>query len=221
MAEVGGLGLQIINIYKEFLSYFPPNVGLFFNFLILTLLIIIYLIIVWEIYRFISKKNPLGLNLIEHTRYEKDFLYKLFTAGLYFLEYIIIFPFILFAIFLVFALFVIIFLKDVGSISQILIISAVIIAAIRMTAYYKHELSQEIAKILPIALLEVPIVNPGTYTEAIYLEKVISQISQLPQYAGKMLYYLGFIIILEATLLFFDYLFSLFGLVENHEEEES
>ncbi|MBA7674685.1 hypothetical protein ES703_82906 [subsurface metagenome] len=94
------------------------------------------------------------------------------------------------------------------------------IAAIRMTSYYKGGLSQEIAKILPFTLLAISVLNPNFFLEAQYLERVISQLSQIPSFFSQIIYYLLFIIILEVILRLFDFIFSLFKLEEVPKIEE-
>lgn len=214
------LGTELVGLYKEFIIFLPSPLGEFFNLLILVLLIVLYSIFIWKFYRFISTKNFLGLNLNKYNKSQNPFFTKLLAGALYFLEYIIILPFLIFFWFSIFTFFLII-LTTTKEISQILIISAVVIAAIRMTAYYKEDLSQEIAKFLPLTLLAIAVLNPNTFSEAQYIERIISHISQIPNFLNQIGYYLGFIIILEIILRFFDFIFSLFGLEEVEEIKKS
>lgn len=216
---VNVLGTELINFYREFLSFFPPYVGSFLNFIVLVLLVVVYSVLIWRFYRFISKKNPLGLNLNRLINRETSFFTKGFSGFFYFLEYIIISPFLIMLIFAAFTL-LLIFLTQAQDVSQLLTISAVIIAAIRMTSYYKENLSQELAKMLPFTLLAVSVLNPATFTQSEYVINIINHFSQLPSLIGNIWYYLVFIIGLEIVLRFFDYVFSLFGLEEFDEEKE-
>lgn len=210
MAEViSGFGAEIISIYQEFIGSMPPFLGSFFNFLILVLLIVLYSLFVWKFYRFISKKNIISLDLRKYTKSNNSFIAKLLAIFLYFAEYILILPFLIFFWFAIFTLFLITLTKN-PNISQILIISAAVIAAIRMTAYYKGNLSQEIAKIFPFTLLAITVLNPHIFLEAQYVERIVTQLTQIPSFLGQIIYYLGFIIILEIILRFFEFIFSLF-----------
>ena len=98
-------------------------------------------------------------------------------------------------------------------ISTILIISATIIGAIRVTSYiprYGEDLAKEIAKLLPFTLLALSMINPGFFS----VERVITHFQLIPSAFSQILVYLAFIIILEIILRFFDFIFSLFGLEE-------
>jgi hypothetical protein len=190
----------------------------FFGLFLLVLLVVFYSILIWKFYRFISRKNPLGLDLNKYNTIEHSFFSRLITAVLYFIEYILILPFLIFIVFGIFTFFLIILAQN-QDISQKLIISAVIISAVRMTAYYKEEVSQEIAKILPFTLLAVAALNPNTFSQSNYIETILIHFSQIPSFLEQIKIYLLFIIILEVILIFFDYVFSLFGL-ENIDEEE-
>ena len=116
---------EVINIYKEFLGFFPPHIGILLNLLILTILIVIYSVIIWKFYRILAKKNTINLNLNKYNTTQNSFLSRLFTGALYFLENLVIAPILIFIAFVVFTFFLII-LSQTQEIPQILIISAVV-----------------------------------------------------------------------------------------------
>ncbi|MFH1801501.1 MAG: hypothetical protein ABH804_01570 [archaeon] len=210
----------VINLYKEFLSFFPPYVGVLLNLLILTLIIVVYSVFVWKFYRIISKKNTIELNLNQYNINQNSFFSRLFSGAFYFLENIIIAPLLIFIAFAVFTFFLIA-LSENQDVSQILVVSAVVIAAIRMTSYYKEDLSKDLAKMFPFLLLTIAVLNPANFSQAQYFEKIIFNLSQLPNFFGEIIYYLGFIIFLEIIMRFFDFLFSLFGIEEVGEEKKN
>jgi len=215
MVEVGNFTSELIGFYQNFIASLPPVVGDFFNFLILVLLVVIYSIFIWKFYKFIAKKNILGLDLNKYNKSTHPFFAKLFAGGLYFIEYIIILPFLIFFWFAVFTLFLI-FLSEL-EIHILLIVSATIVAAIRMASYYKEDLSKDIAKLLPFTLLAVSILTPNFFN----VERIFTHFNELPNFFGKITYYLIFIIILEIILRFFDFIFSLFGLKEEEVSKEN
>ena len=128
---------QITIAYNNLVNFFPPYIGAFLNFLILVLFVVFLVFFLWKFYKFISKKNIIELNLNKYNKYEHPFLAKFIAGFFYIIEYIIILPFLIFFWFSIFTLFLMV-LSQNQEISQILIISAVIIAAIRMTSYYKE-----------------------------------------------------------------------------------
>ncbi len=213
MEGVENLGTELMGFYQDFISSLPPIAGNFFNFLILVLLVVVYCIFIWKFYKFIAKKNILGLDLNKYNKSEHPLFTKLLAGALYFAEYIIILPFLIFFWFVVFTFFLM-FLTDL-EISTLLIVSATIIAAIRITSYYKEDLSKDVAKLLPFTLLAVSILTPNFFN----IERIFTHFTNLPNFFGNIAYYLLFIIVIEIILRFFDFIFSLFGLEEEKIEE--
>ena len=213
------ISTAVLEGYNSFIASLPTWAQSSINLFLLVLIIVFYSYFVWKLYRFIATKNLLGLNLNKYNKSEHPLFTKLIAGTLYLIEYIIILPFLVFFWFVVFTMFLIV-LSKTTTISQILIISATVIAAVRMTSYINEDLSKEVAKFLPFTLLAVSILNPNFFSEAQYLERIINLFSQIPELFGQIIYYLIFIIALEIILRFFDFIFSLFGLEEVHEIKE-
>jgi len=205
---------SIIELYNGLILLLPPWAQSFVNLFILVMLVVIYSIFIWKFYRFIAKKNFLELNLEKYNQYQSPFVTKLLIGALYFLEYLILSPFLIFIWFAIFTIFLII-LTEGQTTANLLIISAIIIAAIRITSYYKEDLAKDLAKVLPLTLLAVAI----TKSDFFNAERILGQFSQIPEYFGTILIYLIFIIVLEALLRFFYFIFSIFGLEEEEEVE--
>ena len=101
-------------------------------------------------------------------------------------------------------------------INTLLIISATILAAVRLTAYYNEELSREIAKLIPFTLLGVSLVSARFFD----FTRVLEHLNQIPQFGGQIISYLIFIIALEIVLRVFEFLFSIFHLKEEFPKQE-
>jgi len=207
---VQNLGTELVTFYNSFIGFFPPIIGSFINFTFFVLLIVLYAIIIWNGYRFISQKDLLNLGLSKYNKAANPLSERILAGFLYFIEYIIIIPFIIVLVLAFFMLFLIILSPNINTL-QILLISSIIIAAIRMTSYYKEGLSQEISKILPLILLATLVINPAFISESKYFEKIVLNISQIPDILSQAGIYLLFIVILEAILRFFDFIFSIMG----------
>ncbi len=215
MAEpISGLGTEIAAAYNGFLNNLPLWAQNFVNLLLLVTLIVVYSIIIWKFYRFVARKDIFKLNLSKYNKANHPAWEKILAAVLYLLEYIIIIPFLIFFWFVVFTFFLILLTEglDVG---KILIVSAIVISAVRMTAYYKEDLSRELAKLLPFNLLAIAMLTQGLFN----FEKILENLSQLPAFFNEMMIYLLFIVCLEVVMRFFDFLFSFFGLEEEDEEK--
>lgn len=214
MAEVVGFGATLVNLYNSFIAVLPPWLQTFVNLFLLVLVVTIYAIFVWKLYRFVAKKNLIELNLNQYNKSQKPFATKLTAGFFYFLEYIVILPFLIFFWFAVFTIFLIL-LTDGLVTSALLIISAVIIGAIRMTAYYKEDLSKDLAKLLPFTLLAISMTKAGFFN----FERILTKLTEIPNFFGDILHYLLFIIVLEVILRVFDMIFSLFGVEEVQVDE--
>jgi hypothetical protein len=203
--EVGAIGTMLSNYYTGFLVLFPPNIRPFVSLFFLILFFFIYAVIVWKMHKFIAKKDIIELNLRQYNTTDHAFWRKITASGLYLLEYIIILPFLVFFWFAVFTIFVMLLNYDLPM-ETVLFISALVVGTIRITAYYKEELSRDLAKLLPLNLLVISIVR----SKFISFDGIFSQFSQLSSYFSVIPYYLAFIILIEVILRAFKILFSIF-----------
>lgn len=204
------------DFYNYFLSLLPTWAQNFLGLFLLVLLIVVYSIFIWKLHRFISKKNIFALDLHQYNKSEHPTLYKFAGIGFYILEYIIILPALILFWFGIFAIFLILMTKDIP-IQTILILSATIVGAIRITSYYNENLSKEIAKLFPLTLLAVAMTESGFFE----FSRIFSQFAQLPQFFSHIVTYIIFIVALEVLLRFFEFIFSLFRLTDEETEEEN
>jgi hypothetical protein len=205
----------ITTAYNEFLTSLPNWAQNFMNLFLLVLLVFLYAMFIWKFYRFIATKNIFGLDLNKYNHSDSPTITKILAGGFYFLEYLIILPFVIFFGFAIFTIFLI-FLTDSLEVSTLLTISAVIIAVIRMSCYYNENLAKDLAKLLPFTLLAISLVNPNFFD----FNRILGNITELPSFFNKIIIYLAFIIGLEIVLRLFDFIFSLFGLEDAGEAKE-
>jgi len=208
----------LVGAYAGFISSLPLFFQNFFNLFFLALLIVIYAVFIWKFHRFIGTRNIFNLNLNKYNTSEHPTIAKIVAGFLYLLEYIILLPIIIFFWFAVFTIFLIFLTEDL-QVSAVLTLSVTIIAAIRMCSYlpnYGENVAREVAKLLPLTLLAVSVVNSGFFD----FERIIGQLTQLPAFFDLILNYLLFIIILEIILRFFEFVFSFLELEEEEPEEK-
>src|SRR3989344_4504963 len=86
-------------------------------------IIVLYSIFVWKVYRAISRKDIISLNLAQYNSIEHPVSNKILGGVLYFIEYILILPFLVLFWYVLFAL-VLLFFSD-NSLEQILLLSVV------------------------------------------------------------------------------------------------
>ncbi len=162
-------------------------------------LIVLYSIFIWKVYKVIAKKDVISLNLKQYNSFDHPTIEKMWAAILYFLEYVIVLPFLILFWYLFFALALLLFSEEL-SVEKILLLSAAVVGSIRVLAYYKHELSAEIAKLLPLTILGLMVLSPGFLNVA----RIIEAIKQIPELFLSVGYALIFVAGLEIVLRFLD-----------------
>lgn len=161
--------------------------------IILVIGMVVYSIFVFKFYRFIARRDIFRLSKGGETSALKRLGYAL--------EYIFLFPIIAFFWFLVIS-FLLSMLSQVPiiAISNIFMASMAILATIRVSAYYNEDLSRDIAKLIPFALLAILLLDISTLSITV-LTQVIQQIlQQIPSVANTLIYYFIFIVLLEFIL---------------------
>jgi hypothetical protein len=149
----------------------------------LILLIAIYSIAIWHFYRFIAKRDCFKINTIHHQ--------KFFS----FLKYFLFFPFIAFLFFIGFSLMILFITREYEFVS-ILSTSFAVVIAIRLTAYYNEDLSKDVAKMLPFALLGLYIADPSFFSYA----EISAKINSLPEFLNLCIQFIILIVIIEWIL---------------------
>lgn len=212
MAEEVIQSSALLDSYQLVISSLPPLFQNFVNLFLIVLIIFIYSVFVWKFHRFIAHKNIFGLNLNKYNRSEEETTQKIIHGSFYFLEYMIILPFIILFWFGILTIFLISLTENL-EIGAILVISATVVASIRMAAYYDEKLAREFAQLLPFTLLAVSLTNPEFFD----VSRIITQFNQIFLSFSQISGYIIFVVVVEFILRFFDFTFSLFGI----EEEES
>lgn len=166
--------------WKEVMSgNFEFIISLFY----LIISIAIYSVIIYHFYRYIARRDCFKPSDRRHSK----------SIG--FCKYFFLFPFVAMAFFMGFSL-MLIFLTKNYEIDALLSTSFAIIVAIRITAYYTEDLSKDVAKMLPFALLGVFLVDPTYFT----VDIVNQRINSLPAHVNMILQFLFLIIIVEWIL---------------------
>ena len=201
--------------YKSFISSLAFWQQNFINLFLLVFLVVLYAIFVWKLYRFIARKDVFPFN-IERFHRENMRVYNKFISAIgYFIKNIIVFPLLIFFWYAIFLIFLMILTEDLP-VSRILIISAIIIASIRATAYYRESLSKDLAKLLPLTLLAVFLIGSSIFN----FGDILANLSQIPSFLREISIYYLFILALEAILRIIDIFFVTSGIEEEKEIKE-
>ncbi len=182
--------------------------------IIFILAISIYSIFTFKFYRFLAKKNIVSFNLHQYNRSSHPFLRTLFAMVLYVIEYIILTSVFVFFWFAFLATLLVILSKG-QPLESILLVSMAVMGAVRMTSYYNEDLSRDLAKMLPFALLGVFLVD----ISYINFTQSLETIKGITNHTETLIYYFGFIIVLEIILRIFYFASILFGTEEKKKIE--
>lgn len=203
MAEVINLFSKLLTDYNDFSKSLPDNISILINILLLTIFVVVYCVFVWNFYKFMSKKDIIKLNLSQYNTTNHPGTYKFLAFILYIIEYLFLFPVLIFFWFSVFTIFLIL-LTETLTVSELLLISATAVATVRILSYYHKSLSEDVAKLIPLTLLVISITTQNFFS----IERIITQISEMPLFFHKVLFYLAFIVVLEFILRMLDLLVS-------------
>ena len=162
---------------KNILEINPTDIAAVFY---LVISIAIYSIIIWHFYRFVAKRDIFKLSF---SKYSKIF-------GL--IKYFFLFPFVAFLFFAGFSLMLFFLGKNLTE-PQVLSTAFAMIAAIRITAYYSEDLSKDVAKMLPFAMLGIVLIDPSYFVK----DDVIGKIQSIPNFLVLAIQFLLFIIVME------------------------
>tara|TARA_Y100000310_G_scaffold84897_1_gene81748 strand:+ start:1346 stop:1948 length:603 start_codon:yes stop_codon:yes gene_type:complete len=165
---------------------------------------VVYSVFIFKFYRFVATRDIFELNLQQYqTRAKWAWLKETLSILLYILEYLILFPIFVSTWFAIFAGLLIILSNQ--SVEVILLIAMSIVATIRVTAYYSEDLSKDVAKMLPFALLGIFLIDISFFS----LESIVAAITTLPTLLDTIVYYLIFAIFIEFLLRILTFIFRL------------
>ena len=154
-----------------------------------------YAIFVFKFYRFVATRDIFEMDL---TRYEES-SHRLVRSVLYIIlyvfKYLILFPVFAFFWFAVLTL-ILAFLSKGQTFPETLLIALATVSAIRVTAYYSEDLSRDLAKILPFAVLGIFLVDASFFS----VWDSLNSLKVAGDYSENILYYLLFLIALEFVL---------------------
>ncbi|MFA5763909.1 MAG: hypothetical protein WC915_03775 [archaeon] len=156
--------------------------------------IAIYAIVIWHYYRLLARRDFFHFEETDGEGFGAWFK-NFFEEIAFIFKYILFFPLISFIFFTLFSLMLFLLSKE-QTIQQILFIGAAVIAATRITAYYNEDLSKDLAKMVPLALLGVFIVQADFFSTEI----LIARINELPNFMIEIASFILFFLVLEIVL---------------------
>ena len=157
----------------------------------------VYSVFVFNFYRFVALRDMFSFDVyrFEESRYAS--VRKFIHVVSYIAKYLIVFPMFAFFWFAVLTL-MLTFLSESRDISDTLLIALATVSAIRFSAYYNEDLSRDLAKILPFAILALFLIDASFFD----LSDSLVNLQGVNDHRELIVYYLLFLIALELVLRF-------------------
>ena len=163
--------------------------------MIFTIGVAIYAVCIFNLYRFMSRKNIFNLDFSKYEESSHPALTKTLHLIFYIAKYLLIFP--LFAFFWFGVLVVMVaFLSKTKEVEDLLLIAMAVLTSVRVTSYYTEDLSRDIAKMLPFALLGIFLIDLRYFD----LSTSTALLNQVREEWKSIFYYWVFVILLELVL---------------------
>ena len=155
----------------------------------------VYAVFVFKFYRFVASRDMFELDVSKYEESRFRWVRAFLQVVLYIGKYIILFPVIAFFWFAVLTL-ILTFLSRDQSFSEVLLVAMAVVGSIRVTAYYNEDLSKDLAKILPFAVLGIFLVDASFFT----VSDSLDVLKEAKDNGENILYYLVFLIAAEFAL---------------------
>ena len=157
----------------------------------------VYAVFIFRFYRFIAGRDIFTLDFSKNDNVAFPVFWDFIFLVWYVARYVVLFP--AFALFWFAVLTLMLaFLSENRDLSEILLIALATVSAIRICAYYDEDLSRDLAKILPFAVLAIFLIDTSFFDVGASL----AVLQQANEQRETIFYYLLFIVGLELALRF-------------------
>ena len=157
--------------------------------------IAVYAFFVFKFYRFVASRDMFELDLSKYEESRHQWVRGFLQLVMYGAKYVILFPAFAFFWFAVLTL-VLTFLSRGQPFADILLIALATVSAIRVTAYYNEDLSRDLAKILPFAVLAIFLIDASFFK----IGESIDVLKEADDNREGIFYYLLFLVGVEFAL---------------------
>ena len=155
----------------------------------------LYAVFVFRFYRFVAARDMFALNLSRYEESRYRWLRRVLHVVMYLTKYLVLFPAFAFFWFAVLTL-ILTFLSRDRPITDILLIALATVTTIRVTAYYNEDLSRDLAKILPFAVLALFVIDASFFN----IRESLDVLQDANEARETILYYLLFLVVVEFAL---------------------
>jgi hypothetical protein len=181
MGVISSLVEVLIGFYSGILEVLPTGLQKSFSVLMLAIFVSVVAIFIWYFYKSLSQRDLISLNLNKYNTSSHPGFSKFFAVILYFVEYALIMPLLIFVWFVALS-FIIVLISEQGNLGSVLLLTAVMVASIRILAYVRHEISQDLAKLFPFITLSIFLLTPGAFD----LSGIVNRSTELVLLSGDV-----------------------------------
>ncbi len=161
-----------------------------------------YAVFVFKFYRFVASRDMFALDLSRYEESRISMVRGFLHLVMYVVKYIVLFPAFAFFWFAVLTL-ILVFLSKDKAFADVLLISLATVSAIRVTAYYNEDLSRDLAKILPFAVLGIFLIDASFFD----INASVAVLREANMHRETIFYYWVFLVLVEFALrVIFGYL---------------
>jgi hypothetical protein len=212
MAEEGGILLFFTFIRNFIISNFGANDNItnMIQILLLAGVIILISFVIWLFSESVSKKDLIKLNLSQYNTYEHPTISKFFGFLFYFIEYMVIIPVFLILWYFALALSIFFSIQSI-SFNYVILVTASLIIAVRVLAYFRGDFAKDLSKVFPFITLSLFLLNPTDFTKIVLIDRVNEFIQLLPTF----FLYFSMVFFIEVLFRFIDTIQDL-----NRDEED-
>lgn len=186
--------MDVLGLFQR-VNVLNQDYGLAFIMIFFTTVIVIYSLFIYYFYRFLAKKNLFELNLSQYNNYGSPGIVKFFAVLFYFLEYLLFLPVMVLFWFGVLAVLILMMAEGVET-HTVLLISAALVASVRITSYVSENLSKDLAKVFPFTIIAIAITRQGFFN----VNSFLLRIGEIPSLFSNIIYYLVFIVAIEILM---------------------
>jgi len=158
-----------------------------------------YAIFVWHFYRFIARRDIIP---IDYDKYNAHGKFSPVRIAAYVGAHVFLYPLIIYVWFFVYSMFMFVLAKDMP-LGVVLLIAISVIAATRVTSYYKEDLAKDVGKLLPFALLGVFLTSSAFFadtTNFFSLDDFKIKLQEFPLFVSRVIEFIIFVVIIEVIL---------------------
>lgn len=155
----------------------------------------VYAVFIFHFYRFLASRDMFKLDLSGSEEFRHPLFRGVLRVLMYVAKYIVIFPIFAFFWLAVLTLILAILSKD-RAFSQVLLVALATVSAIRVAAYYHEDLSRDLSKILPFAVLGIFIIDASYFS----LQDSVAVLREANSHRELIFYYFAFLVVLEFVL---------------------